>query len=140
MHLVFFDNKCLHLGYEGKVLFVSSRIMVTTMLIFSVLVFQFYSSFIVGSLLTEPPKNIKTVKQLLTSRFQFGVDNVAYVMDNFHFATEASTVELYKRLTSAPGKLLMPLQTGITLLKKGGFVFNTDGLYEVSSNLLFPFF
>lgn len=98
------------------------------MLMFSVLIFQFYSSFIVGSLLTEAPKNIKTVKQLLHSRFEFGIDQVPYVLDNFHAATETSTFQLYDKIMKNPGKVLMPLRTGLNLLKKGGFVFNTDGL------------
>lgn len=106
---------------------ISCRVLVTTILIFSLLIFQFYSSFIVGSLLTVAPKNIKTVKQLLNSRFEFGVDVVPYVLDNFHSATEESTVMLYDKIMKYPGKALMPLQTGLSLLKKGGFVFNTDG-------------
>lgn len=97
---------------------------------FSVLIYQFYSSFIVGSLLTEAPKNIKTVKQLLNGRFEFGVDIVPYVVDNFHFATEESTVKLYDKIMENPGKALMPLQTGLNLLKRGGFVFNTDGWWN----------
>lgn len=99
---------------------------------FSVLIFQFYSSFIVGSLLTEAPKNIKTVKQLLNSRFEFGIDLVPYVLDNFHSASEPSTVELYNKIMKNPGKVLMPLQTGLKSLKQGGFVFNTDGLLNGS--------
>lgn len=114
-------------GYDGKTFLLSSRVLITTMLMFSILIFQFYSSFIVGSLLTEAPKNIKTVKQLLDSRFEFGIDLVPYVLDNFHSATEESTVELYNKIMKNPGKALMPLRTGLNLLKQGGFVFNTDG-------------
>ncbi|XP_037041261.1 ionotropic receptor 75a-like [Bradysia coprophila] len=116
-------------GYDAKPSLISSRIVITTMLLFSVLIYQFYSSFIVGSLLTEAPKNIKTVKQLLNSHFDFGVDIVPYVLDNFRSATEESTIELYNKIMQNPGKALMPLETGLSLLKRGGFVFNTDGSY-----------
>lgn len=98
------------------------------MLIFSVIIYQFYASYIVGSLLTVAPKNIKTAKQLLNSRFEFGVDSMPYVPDNFRSVTEESTIELYNKIMKNPGKVLMPLQTGLNLLKKGGFVFTTDGL------------
>lgn len=81
--------------------------------------FQFYSSFIVGSLLTEAPKNIKTVDQLLNSRFEFGIDVVPYVIDNFHVAKEEATVQLYNKIMKNPDKALMPLQTGLKLLKQG---------------------
>lgn len=40
---------------------------------FSVVIYQFYGSFIVGSLLTETPKTIKTMRQLLNSRLEFGI-------------------------------------------------------------------
>lgn len=85
-------------------------------------VFQFYSSFIVGSLLTESPKNIKTVKQLLNSPFEFGIDVVPYVIDNFHIAQEPPTVQLYNKIMKNPEKALMPLETGLHLMKKGEFL------------------
>lgn len=77
--------------------------------------------------MTESPKNIKTVRQLLNSRFEFGIDTVPYVLDNFHDGTEESTVKLYNKIMKNPKKALMSLQTGLNLLKKGGFVFVTDG-------------
>ncbi len=96
---------------------------------FSILIFQFYSSFIVGSLLTESPKYIKTVKQLLNSPFEFGIDTVHYVHDNFHDSNEESTVKLYNKIMKNPKKPLIPLETGLNLLKNGGFVFLTDASY-----------
>lgn len=108
-------------GYSGNPWLTSSRILTISVLVFSVLVFQFYSSFIVGSLLTEAPKNIKTVKQLLNSPFEFGVDVVPYVIDNFHIAKEESTVQLYNKIMINPETALMPLHTGLLLLKQGKF-------------------
>lgn len=109
----------LFAGYYGNPILLSCRVLTISMLMFSLLIFQFYSSFIVGSLLTEAPKNIKTVKQLLNSRFEFGIDLVPYVLDNFHAATEESTVALYNKIMKNPEKSMMPLYTGLTLLKKG---------------------
>lgn len=92
------------------------------MLLFSVLMFQFYSTFIVGSLLTDAPKNIKTVKQLLNSPFEFGVDAVPYVIDNFHIAKEESTVQLYNKIMKNPEKVVMSLETGVNLMKRGIYI------------------
>lgn len=97
----------------------SSRVLIMSLLMYSVLLFQFYSSFLVGSLLTVEPKNIKTVKQLLNSRFEFGIDMVPYVLDNFHSASEESTAKLYDKIMKNPEKALMPLNTGLSLLKRG---------------------
>lgn len=85
--------------------------------------FQFYSAFIVGSLLTEAPKNIKTVKQLLHSPFAFGIDDVPYVIDNFHIAKEESTVQLYNKIMKNPENVMMSLQTGVHLMKQGDETF-----------------
>lgn len=106
-------------GYSGNPWLTSSRVLTISMLLFSVLMFQFYSSFIVGSLLTEAPKNIKTVKQLLNSPFKFGIDVVPYVIDNFRIAKEESTVQLYNKIMKNPDKVLMPLDTGLQLMKQG---------------------
>ncbi|KAJ6650172.1 hypothetical protein Bhyg_05417, partial [Pseudolycoriella hygida] len=116
-------------GYSGNPHLTSSRVVNITMLLFSVLIIQYYASFIVGSLLTEAPKNIKTVEQLLHIPFKFGVDAVPYVIDNFHVAKDEATVKLYQKVMKNPEEVIMPLRTGIRLIKQGGFVFNTDGSY-----------
>ncbi|XP_037037927.1 uncharacterized protein LOC119075564, partial [Bradysia coprophila] len=115
-------------GYSGNIVLTSSRILVVAVLAFALLVYQFYSSFIVGSLLIEAPKNIKTMKQLLNSPLSFGQDEQPYVINNFQYAQEESTVLLYKKIMEHPERTIMPAGTGLKLLKNGGFAFNTDGL------------
>lgn len=106
-------------GYFGKLFLTSSRILTIAVLTFSILIYQYYSSFIVGSILTETPKNIKTIKQLMNSHLAFGQDEVPYVIDNFYYAKEESTKELYTRMMKNPEKTLMSAQTGLSLVKKG---------------------
>lgn len=108
-------------GYSGKPWLTSSRVLTITMLLFSVLMFQFYSSFLVGSLLTDAPKNIKTVKQLLNSPFKFGIDVVPYIIDLLHITKDESIVQLYNKIMKSPEKVLMPLQTGLKLMKQGRY-------------------
>lgn len=93
--------------------------MTIAVLTFSLLIYQFYSSFIVGSLLIETPKNIKTIKQLLNSQLSFGQDEQPYVGDNFRYAKEESTVQLYNKMMTHPEKSLMSAATGLNLLKRG---------------------
>lgn len=115
----------LQQGYANEPILVSSRIVTLTVLFFSLLIFQFYSSFIVGSLLTEPPKTIKTMKQLLHCPLEFGVDNMPYILDNFEQSIEESAVKLYQRIIQTRNESVMTLDEGLNLIKTGGFAFNT---------------
>lgn len=96
------------------------------MLTFSVIIYQFYSSFIVASLLTEAPKNIKTVRQLLNSELQCSIDEISYIRDHIEHYKDESVVQLYKKITEHPNPFL-PLRQGLELVKKGGHAFYTDG-------------
>lgn len=118
-------------GFEGDPILISSRIVTLTVLVFSVLIFQFYSSFIVGSLLTEAPKSIKTIQQLLHSQLEFGVDDVPYILDKFQHASEKSTVQLYEHIMKTKDKSIMKTDEGLNLIKRGGFAFNTGILDNI---------
>lgn len=106
-------------GYSGNPRPTSFRVLTISVLLFSMVMFQFYSSFIVSSLLTEAPKYIKTVKQLLNTPFEFGIDDVPYVIEYFRSAKEESTVELYNKNLMNPDKIMMSLQTGLHMVKQG---------------------
>lgn len=45
------------------------------------MLYQFYSAFIVGSLLAEKPRFIKTVRNLIDSNLQVGAENTSYQLD-----------------------------------------------------------
>lgn len=95
---------------------------------FSVVIYQFYGSFIVGSLLTETPKTIKTMKQLLNTRLDFAMDELPYVQDTFSHVFEESALEMYNKIMAQP-KPFIPLFTGLNLVKKGTLAYNTDGIF-----------
>lgn len=121
-------------GYSNEPLMISSRIVTLTVLIFSVLIFQFYSAFVVGSLLTEAPKTIKTIKQLLHSPLEFGIDDLPYVVDNFEQCSEESTRILYERIIKTKDRSVMQSDEGLKLIKKGGFAFNTGKSKDIVSS------
>lgn len=112
-------------GYSTEPLMISSRILTLTILVFSVLVSQFYSAFIVGSLLTEPPKSIKTMAQLMHSQLQFGIDNIPYILESLEQLNKESTAKLYERVVKAKDKSVINFDDGVDLIKNGGFAFNT---------------
>lgn len=61
----------------------SGKIIVFSLLIFSLLFYQFYSASIVSSLLMEPPKTIKTLQNLLDSNLEAGIEDILYTIDYF---------------------------------------------------------
>lgn len=95
---------------------------------FSLVIYQFYGSFIVGSLLTETPKTIRTMKQLLNSRLDFAMDELPYIQDTFSHVFEESALVMYNKIMEQP-KPFIPLFTGLNLVKKGTLAYNTDGIY-----------
>lgn len=52
-------------------------------LLFGFSMFQFYSASIVGSLLMEKPKTIKTVRNLIDSSLKVGIEDIIYNKDFF---------------------------------------------------------
>lgn len=52
-------------------------------LLFGFLIFQFYSASIVGSLLMEKPKTIKTLRNLIDSSLDVGIEDIVYDHDFF---------------------------------------------------------
>lgn len=114
-------------GYSGNPLLVSSRIFTTIILLFSIIIYQFYGSFIVGSLLTESPKTITTVKSLLESNLYIYMDEVPYILDNFKRVKEKSAVQLFNKVM-AQKEIFMPVSKGVTIIKRGD-VFHTDASY-----------
>lgn len=105
----------------------SSRIFTTTTLIFSIMLYQYYGSFIVGSLLTESPKTITTIKSLLDSNLFTYVDEVPYIFDNFKRVKEQSAVQLFKKVMDQ-NPTFMPVSRGVEMIKLG-HVFHTDASY-----------
>lgn len=128
----------LKLAYSLIPIHMSSRVLALTSLVFSLFIYQFYGSFIVGALLTEPPRTIKTMHQLYDSKLDVASDDVAYTKDIFKYVQEEWTAKLYEKVMEQP-KPLLPVLTGLSQVKKGYFAINTDANYAykiLKSNLL----
>ncbi|XP_075981762.1 ionotropic receptor 75a-like [Anticarsia gemmatalis] len=95
--------------------------------VYAVTLYQYYNATIVSSLLMEPPRNIRTLKDLLDSDLKVGADEIVYNMDYFKRTTDPVAIELYKRKihTSTHYNFFTP-ETGMALVKKGGFALHID--------------
>jgi ionotropic glutamate receptor len=97
-------------------------------IIFSIIIFQFYSSYIVGSLLTKPQKTINSIKDLINSNLKVGIEDISYNRDYFETTTDEDALELFDKKLKRT-KVYYSLADGIKLLKAGGFAFHCDVAY-----------
>lgn len=61
----------------------TGRLVMQILVIFAFCIFQFYSASIVGSLLMEKPKTIKTLRNLIDSGLELGIEDNPYQRDFF---------------------------------------------------------
>lgn len=61
----------------------SSRIMVVSLILMVYISFQYYCTFIIGSLIMESPKTIKTLDDLISSGLEIGTTKAVYNRDLF---------------------------------------------------------
>lgn len=103
--------------------------------------FQFYSSFIISSLLTEAPKTIKTLSQLLQSKLEYVLDDVPYILDNLRYSKDESANKIYQQVLQDKENRIVTVPRGMELVKKG-YALNTDASYaypKLKGNLLSSF-
>lgn len=106
----------------------ANRTIMFTLCLFSLIIFQFYSSFIVGSLLTTAPKTINTVRQLIDSKLEIGMEDHLYAIDFFKITHDKDALELYEKKI-AKQKILVNITAGLDLIQKGGFAVQVDISY-----------
>ncbi|KAJ8717085.1 hypothetical protein PYW08_005484 [Mythimna loreyi] len=108
----------------------STKLVVFTTFVYAVTLYQYYNATIVSSLLLEPPRNIRTLKDLLDSDLKAGSHDIVYDMDYFKRTTDPVAIELYhkKVATSTHYNFFTP-EVGIALVKKGGFAFHVETTY-----------
>uniref|UniRef100_A0A182P5M8 Uncharacterized protein n=1 Tax=Anopheles epiroticus TaxID=199890 RepID=A0A182P5M8_9DIPT len=117
-------------GFHHRTITLSSnRILVLVAMASSMMLLQFYSSFIVGYQLITPPKTINTLEKLVDSSIKMAVENLSYQHDFFHRTTNPAALKLYeaKILPSRYG--FVNLTFGMQLVKQGGYAFHCETSY-----------
>lgn len=108
----------------------STRFILLIFIFFSQIINQFYGSYIVGSLLTDPPKTINNIRQLIDSNIKVGIEDVIYNKVFFQSTTDPLAIELYnKKVLHAPSGGFLSIDQGLALMQKGGFAFHFDTSY-----------
>lgn len=107
---------------------IPSRILFSSVLILSFLLYQFYSAFLVASLLSESPKKIDSPQKLYDSGLDIGMEDVVY---NYYLFNETSAISkklLMNRILKAKDKHVVPITEGLKLVKQGGFAYHADAM------------
>lgn len=124
----------LQQGYDCEPRLLAGRIVALSALFLAMMLLQFYGAFIVGSLLMESPKTIRTLKQLYDSRLECGIDEVAYMRDIFNHLVESDAVRLYERRVLERDNL-MSQDSGLELIRRGGFAFGFSDISAMYARL-----
>ncbi|XP_011502678.1 PREDICTED: glutamate receptor-like [Ceratosolen solmsi marchali] len=108
----------------------SGRIVYTSLFLWAMLLYQFYSASIVGSLLSEKPRFIRTIKDLADSHLEVGIENMSYNHDFFRTTSDKNVIDLFERKISLNKKRnKFPYYTaeeGLRKVQKGDFAFQVD--------------
>ncbi|XP_036336121.1 uncharacterized protein LOC118746373 [Rhagoletis pomonella] len=101
--VLFYVSSICQQGLTFSTSFFSGRCIVITSLLFAFAIYQFYSASIVGTLLMEKPKTIRTLRDLIHSSLEVGIEDIAYNRDYFLRTKDPIAMELYaKKVTTVP--------------------------------------
>lgn len=74
---------CAPLGLSDGPRLYSGRIVFMSLFLWGLMLYQFYSASVVGSLLAKKSRWINTPQDLVDSNLEIGMENMAYVHDFF---------------------------------------------------------
>ncbi|XP_050070448.1 uncharacterized protein LOC126558470 [Anopheles maculipalpis] len=104
----------------------ASRLTLFSMCIFSMLLYQFYLTYIVSLLLVVPPKNIQTLKQLVQYEFGVALENVPETMEFLNDTEDKSLLTLVQTQLARTGKVYLDVEEGISAIQRGRSAFVCD--------------
>ncbi|XP_034950704.1 ionotropic receptor 75a-like [Chelonus insularis] len=108
----------------------SGRIVFLSLFLWAFLLYQYYSADIVSSLLAKPPRWIISVKDLLDSNLECGMEDILYSYYFHKLTTDPFARQLYlKKVTPNKNRLkgeFYLAEEGYKRVRKGGFAFYCD--------------
>nr|QEE82786.1 ionotropic receptor 64a [Conogethes pinicolalis] len=105
----------------------SVKILVIFTFIYAVTLYQYYNAMVVSTLLREPPKNVRTLEDLVKSSLRAGAEDVIYVKDYFKRTTDPFAIKLYyKKIAPDHHYNFYSPERGMAMVRQGGFAFHVD--------------
>ncbi|KAL7298339.1 hypothetical protein TKK_0008682 [Trichogramma kaykai] len=107
----------------------SGRIVFITLFLWALMMYQFYSASIVGSILAPPARFIKNMRDLANSDLQVESEETPYIHDYFKTTIDPNGIYLWeKKLKPSPKKKTWTTtaKEGLERVKKGGWALFID--------------
>ncbi|XP_061395061.1 glutamate receptor 1-like [Musca vetustissima] len=117
----------------------STRLLLTSVSVFAILLMQFYGGYIVGTLLSETPRTITTLEALYNSTMEIGMEDVSYNYDIFNLSQNQVAQKIFKTRICKNGKRnIVTLEDGLQRIAKGGFALHVslNRAYQLLTDML----
>jgi ionotropic glutamate receptor len=119
---VFLDSSIFPNGYSGRIVFLVLQIL-------SILLYNYYTSSIISSLLSRPPEAFHTLDELGHSRLEIGIEDLPYTITWFTIMNDSDVQYIYKNKVFPPGAKRMNIylpEEGMAEVRRGGFAYHTQ--------------
>ncbi|XP_063982332.1 ionotropic receptor 75a-like isoform X2 [Diachasmimorpha longicaudata] len=113
-------------GLSESPMFFSGRITFLSLFFWALLLYQFYSASIVSSLMTAPPRWIKTIKDISDSELEVASHFVQYYHNLFKTSTDPDVIELYNRKIKSRPNRFLSVEEGFRKVQGGGYAYLTE--------------
>lgn len=115
----------------------SGRIIILNLMITSVVLYNYYTSSVVGGLLSSLPKGPSNLRELIDSGMSFTFENLGYNKAIFNPPPNKMVADLYEKRVLAKRKpheppVFVSTKEAIPYIYKGGVVFQSE------TNLIYP--
>ncbi|KAF2892104.1 hypothetical protein ILUMI_14069, partial [Ignelater luminosus] len=112
----------------------SGRFTLLSLLIMSLLLYNYYTSSIVSSLLSGLPPPFETIEELSHSDLEVGLEDIVYTRTLFEVTKDERIKHLYKHKVLAHNNQpsYMTVAEGIARVKSGGFAYHSEPILAYS--------
>ncbi|RZF44767.1 hypothetical protein LSTR_LSTR000719 [Laodelphax striatellus] len=106
----------------------AGRIFFLSLLVFTFVVYQFYTCSIVSTLLTEPPKTIHQLSDIMRTHMTIGVEDILTARDTlYRYQADPEIRNMYlTKIKPKKEEAFHTVEEGVALMKRGGFAFYVD--------------
>ncbi|XP_063920789.1 ionotropic receptor 75a-like [Zophobas morio] len=116
------DSSAFPPGNAGRIVFLVLQI-------FSILLYNYYTSSIISSLLSKPPEAFHTLDELGHSSLEIGIEDLPYTLTWFEIMNDSDVQYIFKHKVFPPGAQNLNIyeaEEGIAKVGRGGFAYHTQ--------------
>ncbi|CAH1367043.1 unnamed protein product, partial [Tenebrio molitor] len=115
------DSSIFPNGYSGRIVFLVLQIL-------SILLYNYYTSSIISSLLSKPPEAFHTLDELGHSRLEIGIEDLPYTITWFTIMNDSDVQYIYKNKKKSQYKELFHITLRKT--RQSGLYYNTYDILD----------